>query len=161
MKKIFYSSTFPEELRVCSHAEVAFVSPTVDREQMPNLLPRFNRNTASHDHKFRRRRCGRNESCHAFDGRRVGVAALQLRYTYTNKDDVARANGFRGIRRKRQATFPAAPGQDSIEVWLKDWGVPGHQAVNDGFILVSADHPVPDFGEAYSRHQTHMAATDD
>jgi len=128
---------------------------------MPNLLPRFDRNAASHDHKFRGSRCGRNEAYHAFYGGRVGIASLELRYAHTNEDDVARANGFRRIGGERQAAFLAALGQDSVEVRLIDGGIPSPQGAGDGFILVSAHHLVPDFGEASSRNQTHIAATDD
>ena len=124
MEKIFYTGPFPEELRVRGHAEVVSVSAAVDCEQMPNLLPRFNRNAASYHHEFLGRRCGRDEPCHTFDGGRVGVASLHLWYADADEDDIARANGLRGISGERQAAFPAAPGQHFIEVRLIDGGFP-------------------------------------
>src|SRR5271167_2225126 len=98
-------------------------------------------------------------SSYLIDRGKISLAAIFRRRAHANKNGVARADRFAGIRGIGNAPRLACRPQYFFQVLLIDRYLSGLQTLDTFCVDVRAGHFMPRRGETRPRHQSHVATS--
>src|SRR3990172_918958 len=160
MEEICDRCPLAQEFGIGRDIELDMAAIPVDLHGLFDPHPGLNGNGALFHHQLIGRREFCDSSRHLLHRRQVGVPILQWRRPDADEDHGGGANPFLQIGREGEASLSPIPRHQLLEARLVDWHSSSLQHVDLPPVVVHADDPVADLGQAGPGDEADIACPD-